>query len=161
MADVINMETFKKRVSDTVVAQFGSLIPEEQFTAMVDKEIKAFFEVEALQTISPKTDSWGHQTKEHELTTKCTPFRAIIWRQLFDLVAKRFEGIHHDLEFRVSQQWGVPGFENQAKIELSEELEKRLVAHTPKMMAELLRNIYGGVINDIKTQIANDMRNGR
>jgi hypothetical protein len=148
MSDVINMESFKKRVTDTVIAQFGTLIPEEQFKSMVDKEISDFFENSSASFV---IDS----------SAKCTPFRLMVWKELHKLVHDKFSKlIFQSAEFHVNQTWGQSNFENGAKLELSEMLEKRLVENIPKMMAEMMRNTFGTVVMDIKRQISEDMRKG-
>ena len=77
----------RQRVADTVKTTFGMLIPEEQWKAMVEREVKAYFEEEAMWSIieQPKGNRYDSPTFEH-VTRKITPFRVAVWEAVHVVV---------------------------------------------------------------------------
>lgn len=73
----IDVSDFKKRVQDHVVNTFGSLIPPQQFEALVNAEIKAFFEQTVSFEVSRVHSEWGRNIDSFK--TAMTPFRAVVW----------------------------------------------------------------------------------
>jgi hypothetical protein len=150
-----NMDDLKKRVTASVVAGFGMLIPQEAFDEMVNKEIKAFFELNEWQVAfeNVKTGTYYNDTKE-QTKILCTPFRLMVWRELQKILAKKIEEVFKSPEFGSNISWDHEG----QKATLSAEMEEILVKMVPRFMAEMLRNTFGSMVQQAKEEVLKSIR---
>lgn len=106
MNDMIQFDpsALKKRVSETIQTNFGMLIPEEQFSKMVDSAIQEFFtdpsitelrEVEYV--INPQANSW-EQRKGTKLRLGCAipPFKYMVWCEVHKIAASILDQVMKD-----------------------------------------------------------------
>lgn len=151
--DVVNnAQAFKERVAESVRASFGMLIPEEDWQAMVDKEVKAFFEdTETHIELMEKHNGYvgyGSATKKVLVADGLTPFRVLIWEQLHRLVKPKITEY-----FDTHEDWvTTPEFEN-GQAALSKMLEKKL----DDMVPLLVKAMFSGLIHAAKTEMVSDM----
>lgn len=169
--EVFDPSALKKRVSDSVTATFGMMIPETQWAAMVEREVKAFFE----EPTSPfsiteervKDGSWGSEKiVSHHLTTKLTPFRALIWKQCSDMCIAQIQAALHGegLKCIVKKAWEYPtsggqGIEVIKEVELSDMLVRKLEDLAPKLVAKLFESMYAGAVLQAKNDVLQELSN--
>lgn len=105
MTDTVNPSqmpaSFKDKLRERILSQFADLIPPEQMEALINAEIKAFFETPQLLTVqSTKVEidnpsyepGKGHGwNNERKIQREClafgshmTPFRQMVWTCLHD-----------------------------------------------------------------------------
>ena len=155
--DVIqfNMDDLKKRVTASVVAGFGMLIPEAAFNEMVNKEIKAFFEDTSAQIAFEqiRTGSYNNDTRE-QVKLFCTPFRLMVWKEMHKIIEKKIKEVFDSPEFKAQMVWDG----NEQKASLSDEMEAQLVKMVPQMMAEMMRNTFGSMVMRAKEEVLKSIR---
>ncbi len=160
MGDVVefNMDALKKRITEQVQANFGMLIPQDKFTEMVNKEIKAFFEVDDLQLFASterrEEGGWSRHSFIENWKVKCTPFRLLVWMEVHKIIEKQLSATFNDPKFMA-----MTGYDNTAQTaQLSEEMDKKLQAMAPKMMADLIKNSFAAMVNQAKFEIMESLK---
>jgi len=156
MAEVIkfNMDELKKRITEQTQASFGMLIPDDAFKDMVDKEIKAFFEVDSLNVATERTGGgWGSHEKT-DFRIAASPFRFHVWCKCNELIGKKLKEIFDGPAFAAQLTYAP---DNMLEGKLSEELEKKLQGMIPQMMAEMLRGAFAGIVQRAKSDILGSM----
>jgi len=74
--------TLMQGVKDRIKATFVSLVPDDQWDQMVQKEIDAFFNVEQdlnFIEVNDYKDSYWNPKRSYPIVTKMTPFRQLVW----------------------------------------------------------------------------------
>jgi hypothetical protein len=90
----IDQNAFRQRVEDHITNTFGTLIPNDQFAALVDAQVKSFFEtketirVREYETTKPG-GHWNDKITLQSLTWDFTPFQQLVHATLNELVKKR------------------------------------------------------------------------
>lgn len=92
----IDQNAFRKRVEDHILNTFGSLIPEDQFKAMIDSQVKDFFDtkqviqvVERQEEVKDTRGYYSGTRKWMELSVPITPFQQMVWSVLMKLVDEK------------------------------------------------------------------------
>ena len=153
--DVVNnAQAFKERVAESVRASFGMLIPEEDWQAMVDKEVKAFFEdTKTHFELIDKHNGYvgyGSASKKVLVAEGLTPFRVLVWEQLHKLVKPKITEY-----FNTHEDWMTcPEFET-GQAALSDMLEKKL----DDMVPLLVKSMFKGLIHAAKNEMVSDLNN--
>jgi len=96
----INVQDFRKRVEEHVVNTFGSLIPEDQFRALVDAQIKAFFETPVNLEFATVNTGYG-SSGTYALKSPITPFTAVVWAKVHQIVATQLSSYLTSKDSRV------------------------------------------------------------
>jgi hypothetical protein len=139
----------KKRVAETVQVQFGMLIPEAQFTEMVNREIRAFFEDDHLNHVEVFNNSYNSQS----VKVRCTPFRVMVWDRVHEILKKKLSDIIFGEQY-VAQI----GYNQEQRAQLSQEMEQVLERLVPKMMGEAMRTFFASMVTQAKHDIMNGIR---
>lgn len=120
-------------VRDRVKATFVSLIPDDQWEKLVEKEVNAFFETKVPMKVTEETridgSWWG--TKYLVVETEQTPFRAIVWQYCKDMTYSVLKE-HITKEF-FNNTWN-PSPEN-----ISEGMKKMVEETAPQAMLEFFK----------------------
>lgn len=141
--------TLMQGVKDRIKATFVSLIPDDQWDAMMQKEINAFFEPQQFsRKWKDEYDGWKHKyTLESDGTE--SPFRALIWDKCFEKCMEKIDQI-------ITKDW----FGNQWPItdeNMNENLKKAIVEAAPIAMLKF----FEGISINATNQLRNDLRNNR
>jgi hypothetical protein len=80
-------QAFQKRVKDHIVNSFGAMLPEDQFAAMVDKQITEFFETK-VQLSLKEVQTYPSR---YDLSVQMTPFQQMVWNTLVPMVKERLD----------------------------------------------------------------------
>lgn len=90
-------DAFRRRVADHITQTFGSLLPEDQFRALVDAQVKFFFDTPREFTFKTEDiidKSRGYNDKIGTrllLNTKITPFQQMVWELVKEHVSERLK----------------------------------------------------------------------
>ena len=156
-------DALKKRVSETIQASFGALIPESTWQAMVDKEVKAFFEEPGAEWIVEKRGDgrWNSTDTITTLQSKMTPFRRMVWEKVQELCKAKIESLLNGDTLRgyVDNYSGPDG--RTTKVELSDYLEKKLVEIAPAMAVTFFRGAFGAAVEQAKQEIRTEISQRR
>lgn len=138
----------KARVAETVQVAFGKLIPEDQWVQMVDKEVKAFFELEVELNYKEKTvyRSRGEDAERWEIRATMTPFRLMVWEQLQDLIGKKLRQQLESPGFSTDYVWDGQDKEYQ----LGDVLLAKLEEMGPKMASLLFQDMFARMAESMK-----------
>ena len=113
-------------VRDRVKATFVSLIPDDQWAIMIQKEVDSFF----------KTNANYHDS------SRASPFM-LLCRQVFEELTK--EKLKEYMCGFTSDVW-----ENNAP-KLNEELKKVLIETAPEIFTSIFKNMFQHAINNTRT----------
>ena len=85
---VFDMEAFRKRIEETVIANMGSLLPEEQLVSMIKTAIDKFFAPSEQVTVTRIYDSYCAPSNSDaaKVSLKVSPFEYIVFKKLQPLV---------------------------------------------------------------------------
>lgn len=121
LTTLASAEGFKEILRDKILATFMGLIPAEKLDSLVDNEVNAFFACEDLLIVketnievdNPKYDNsrgygYGNDRKLNRSTlafgSKMTPFRQLVWTELFKHVQPLISTIISNEESSVRKQ---------------------------------------------------------
>lgn len=119
--DVALPSAFKDVMREKILAAYVDLVPKEQLDALLSNEVKAFFSTEAMLTVSettvkienPQYDSnrSSGYSNEKYLDRKCiafgskmTPFRQLVWSELFKHIQPKIEEVFKDINSRANAE---------------------------------------------------------
>ncbi len=154
-------DALKKRVSETIQASFGALIPEATWQAMVDKEVKAFFEEPGAEWVVAQINGSYQRDALHTLQSKMTPFRRMVWEKVQGLCSAKIEAVLNNDTLRgYVDNWSGPDGRT-VKIELSDFLEAKLNEIAPKMATAYFRAAFGASVEQAKQQIRDEIAQHR
>lgn len=142
--------TLMQGVKDRIKATFVSLIPDEQWEIMVEKEINTFFNLEQTITFSEikKYPTNGfHQENYSQKVIQQTPFRSLIYEMLYE---KSIEVIKKKLK----DEW----FGNAWPIteeNMSEKLKAVVKEAAPVAMLRFFESIVFTSMNNLRNEIQN------
>jgi hypothetical protein len=91
------MADIETKIKESVKVQFMNLLPDEQFQAMVEAEIKNFFEIKSNKFEIRK--GAGHYDPA-QLTADVSPFGLIVWKQVSELARKEVADLFASDEFK-------------------------------------------------------------
>ncbi len=146
---VFDQAALKQRITDSVQASFGMLIPAEQFKAMVDKEVKAYFEEDIGFRVESVASGWGRDS-HHDLVARMTSFRRAVFDAVSAQVKVLLEKELNGDRFRaiVAGQYG-----GGEAAELSTMLTAKLDDIAPKMASTMFRDLFAGAVCQAKADI--------
>lgn len=137
----------KKRVAEAVQSTFGSLIPDEAFKGMVDKEIRDFFETPTVSVVTkPTNDSYGRTTYTTEVNEKITPFAQMVRAAFVERVRSGLDKAFNAEEFQAKYHYTTG---NNAS-EFAKAMMKELA---PQMAAAL----FAGIIDEVMMRMRNEL----
>ncbi len=168
---VFDPEKLKKDLQARVRNQFLEVIPDEQWDAMIEKEIKGFFENESDLTIEEqereKTNEYGHgygyKSTFDRLKVKGTAFRALVYDALVPLVKERLGKALSEDQFKIHfqtgwKEWidsqGLSQPNQVTEVEylglfMKEQLEKMV----PAMVTQMFQGIFAGAAHAVSDAI--------
>lgn len=154
-------DALKKRVSETIQASFGALIPEATWQAMVDKEVKAFFEDPGAEWTITTINASYQRDALAILQSKMTPFRRMVWEKVQELCKAKIEALLNGDTLRgyVDNYSGPDG--RTTIVELSNYMEAKLVEIAPKMAVTFFRGAFGAAVEQAKNEIRNEIAQRR
>lgn len=144
--------TLMQGVKDRIKATFVSLIPDEQWDAMVQKEIDSFFDPNSTYGIAIKrvtvTSEWN-TSYENQLTLegKMSPFQRIVVDMCIDESVKRLKEV---IDKRLPDNWDFD------KKEIDDGLQKIIEASIPAAMTAFFKSIAESSIFRLKDDIRNN-----
>lgn len=155
MADEIQKfdpSTLMQGVKDRIKATFVSLIPDEQWEEMVQKEINAFFTPQNFKRIwvdkkNNPNDYYSSTYKSMESDGTESPFRTLVW----DLC---FEKTQEILRKKLLDEW----FGNSWPIteeNIHENLKEVMVKVTPLAMAKFFENLSFYAVQHLRNELQN------
>lgn len=155
-------------VRDRIKATFVSLIPDEMWDAMVEKEIYIFTEgrIEIKQEFNCETkqydlkevrtpytmgklkDQWGHKTAEDDIS----PLQQMIRNELRNDFQKRLKDYLRSEEYQNTyDQYGKP--------QMAEAVKKIVVENSDSIFSIFMGNIVQHAIQQLSYQIATNQNN--
>jgi hypothetical protein len=151
-----NTQQLQERVSESVRASFGMLIPEEQFDDLVCREIKAYFEeetnVEWSTRKSPAAQGW-HTKDLLEAKVRMTPFRFQVWTALNELMQSKIDTVFGvEMQAAVSPIFDGDGTQTMEAY-LSDMMDKKLEELAPKMAQAMFAKMFVEAVDVAKADI--------
>ncbi len=165
-------EKLKKDLQARVRNQFLEVIPDEQWDALIEKEIKGFFENERDLTIEEEEretkDSYGrgtgYKSTFDRLKVKGTPFRALVYDALVPMVKERIGKALAEDQFKVhfqkgwvdwvSDQHGVTGANGVTEVDyLGIFMRQQLEKMVPAMVTQMFKGIFAGAAHAVSDAI--------
>lgn len=147
MSDMVQFDAsaLKKRVSETIQSNFGMLIPQEQFSKMVDEAINEFFtspsitemrEIEYI--VNPEESSW-QQRRGTKLRLGCAipPFKYMVWCEVHKIAKQELNACLSDksqaIKELVAKAFDAPSIEHLA--DMTTEVLAANMAKTQRALA--------------------------
>jgi hypothetical protein len=142
--------TLMQGVRDRIKATFVSLIPDEQWEVLVQKEINAFFEQQIKVTHARQVQhsNWGGSSVTINSETFETQFRSIVWQLCSE---KTVEVLKKHMKGKFTDTWPL----DPEKID--EGIKEVLVAAVPNAISTFFHQVAMGYMN----QVRSDIQNGR
>ena len=172
MSSSNNMQTFKpeqlqERITETVRTNFGMLIPDDQFQALVQREIQAYFdEATEVNWVTERSDNRGYFSNNDllKIKLKMTPFRFQVWSEIRKLMDSKIEMLFNT-ELSATTTQVCDNYGNQTmEAYLSDRMEKMLQKLAPKMAEQMFSVMFVDAVNavkaDLKNELANSMQQG-
>lgn len=159
-----NAQAFQDRVKETVRATFGMMIPEDQWDAMIAKEVKAFFEdTESNFTVSEvkNNTSFGYGTPDRLVlnATGLTPFRVMVWAEIRNIMSRGLGArVKEHLELETWVSYSSTG-EGTTDARLGRALTDKLGELVPEIVQELLRGSFGAIVDKKIGEMASHLNN--
>lgn len=161
MADEVTVykdEDFKERVSKSVRANIGMLIPEDEFDALVQEEVKSFFEEQHEHIVAEKETSGWKSKKRIIEAYKMTPFRKMIWdevkSQMKDKVKENFE--ESEVAKAVDSFWDRS---NMQKFEWNEFVTELTKEVAPLMAEKMFERIVAEAVQVSSDEVLDKIQN--
>lgn len=149
-------KALQEKVSSVTKNAMFTLMPDEQFEALVQKEIKAFFEEESKKVEITKQHSGYNQPNRFSVAATVTPFRAMVWSILVQEYSTKLA------EFKESEQWKTgltqvwEGNKQVWEGTLDEAMQKRFEAMSLNMAQSMFQNMMLSAVEQIKLQMVNN-----
>lgn len=121
-------------IKDRIKATLASLIPDEQWEALINREVEAFFQEEQL-------DQYYRSTKKSP-----SQFRTLVWEQLKDQCR---EQVLVFLSTYRSEIW-----ENN-KIKVNERFKQLILDNAPEMFTNIIADIMQQTLNNMPRPSSN------
>lgn len=140
-------------VKDRIKSTFVSLIPDDKWEEMVDKEIKSFFEdkvsLEITKEQERRSDSFWEKDSFFITKTEQSPFQALVWRHCVEqtqvLLRKKFTTEYFEENYTPDTK------------EMKEGLKEVLVEIGPTLISKYLSDLSNSAI---QSQLVNFSQNG-
>lgn len=157
---VFDPNALKQRISDGVRTAFGMMIPDEQFQALVEKEIAAFFDEDGLDYVFEEVDknpSSYNSSKYERLKARVSPFRLLVWKAVSEECVTRIKALTEDPEFksRIDVLW--KDGRDEHVTQLTERQEKLLEQMAPTFVPMMFRHMFGSMLLQSHDQLRNEM----
>lgn len=142
---------FKNRVKAHITNSFGSLLPEAQFTAMIEAEIKEFFETPRELIFEELNRSGWSQGEKIAIKSALTPFQQMVWRELTKLVSARLDKYMKDdntlnpINKMLDELFTIPEFEDHQ------------VLTAQKMMLAMAGQFFSAQLNSVGRDAKNSI----
>lgn len=160
--EVFDPQRLKKELQARVRDQFMQVIPDEQWDAMIEAEIKAFFTAETPFSITEHErdaggDSWGSRRIEKyiALLAEGSIFRQLVFQALTPLVRKRIEAVINDEKFCAES---LSGFDGTTGLEMDDGVTK-LSDWYRELLTELAPKMAEAMFASVFTKTAQNTRN--
>ncbi len=142
--------TLMQGVKDRIKAQFVSLIPDDQWEIMIQKEVNAFFNLEQNITLSKQKEYAGYSASNvyQVMEVQQTPFRALVWEYCTEMTVKL-------LKEKINKEY----FENTwsvDKFNADEKIQNIIAEAAPMAMANFFKAISFGLMKDMKVMVQNN-----
>lgn len=135
-------------VKDRIKATFVSLVPDDQWEKMVEREIKAFFEepqtIVLAETERRNTNSY-HSTKMNQLQVQISPFRALVWQHCGELTFK-FLNEKVNMDFFKGAQWS-------SEVKVDEDMKKVIEEVAPTAAIRFFQMMIGSAMADLRNSL--------
>ena len=152
-------EQLQERITNTVRANFGMLVPDEQFNALVEKEINAFFDEKTVfEWEGKKVGYWNDAKLEQTTRVKMSPFRYQVWGEIRKQINDKISRVFMSPEFmaHITQGWNMNNNQTIDAV-LSDMLNKKLEELAPKMAASMFQQMFVQAVDTAKMDIKNDL----
>lgn len=154
MASNIALPTeFTERVTESLRAQIGQLIPQESLDKMVADEVKAFF----FECDTPFTVIAGGYNSRDKIVARITPFRALVWDLCRSTFEKQIKATLESEELSAKITATYNGHENHIKAELTKTQTAMLSAALPDMLVNLLKVSFATTLQEANLNIVASM----
>jgi hypothetical protein len=159
--DVIafDQSAFRKRVADHINDTFAALIPPEQFQAMVDAQVKEFFETprafDVRDVQSWDTDRWGNRQNivtRKQLSAPITPFQQMVWSVLHEIVGSKLAEYMKDKDRCALDKFVAEMFELK-------QFGDQQIATAEKLMIAMAASMFTSLITSATEQTKQGMAN--
>lgn len=158
MGNLSNNTDFVDTVREKVRELFVSLIPEDQLSQMVQKEIDAFFSEPLSEfKVSAYSGTFSRSQATLETKTACSPFRLIVWNECKKMLASHIEKFFRSEEWAEewTKEWGMYGaFEEKMAAGLKGTMRDML----PHMIAAQKKAEMDDIILKIKVDIQDRLK---
>ena len=172
--DVALPTQFKDLVRERILSMFMDLIPKDEIDNLVEKEIKAFFETEALLTVtqtqieidnpmydSTRNSGYGNERRIKReclaFGSKMTPFRQLVWSTLHQALQPALIKALTDENSQVKSD-----FDDWVTLKATPDLlqtNKALFTHlATNMSAMMLRQVLNDAVNSAQHNLVNSLQ---
>lgn len=157
--EIFNPQTLKEKITEQVQQSFSSLIPQEAFEQLVDKEIEEFFnsevyfKIEHVKDPIPGHTYYTQYNEYNRLSTPITPFKAIVWKVCHDITVEKLNRYFEVEKEKIKQQ---------SLDLLSKELEGSISKNVELIMIEMQKNQMNNILSQclsLMDQRINDLVN--
>lgn len=156
MADtsVVNFTGIKEKIVERVKVSFFEMLPDDQFTKMVNDEIKAFFEATveefSIKEIDSNKNAWASRLDKVKLTVPVSPFRAIVWNQCHELVNTKLDDVFKDDGFYavLNNVWN-DGNVMTTRADLSEKMKEELGKRATELAATFFSRMFADAFGQV------------
>ncbi len=149
MSEITKFDTssLMQGVKDKIKATFVSLIPDDKWDEMVNKEIEAFFTPQTLifsEQDKYTNGSWGAK-RFSVIEAEMSPFRFLVWEECI----KKCQSFMSDKIQKEIFEDTYGGYDQK------EELKKIIVESAPLAASKFFENISLGMMSQLQSQINN------
>lgn len=150
-----DVSALKQRVAESVQSTFGMLIPEDQWNALVAKEVSAFFDEEKEMKIQEVSIDGSYNRSKGVILQGMTPFRNLVYQEINNIVQQKVKDQFNNKEWLATQTWT----NNMPTGQLGTALESKLEAMAPTMVAEMFRGVFAMASISAKNEVLASLGN--
>ncbi len=164
---VFDQAALRKRVTETVTASFGMMIPEDQWQSLVEREIKAYFEEPTDMVFvegEAPTMHWGNavgQARRDAFKARMTPFRLLVWTAVTDHCHAHLQGLLGGEKFRAMMNTVYGNGDQTVEVQMSEWMGKKLEQLAPKMAMHFFAQALVMATDEAKNRIRSELAGRR
>lgn len=142
----IDQNAFRQRVEQHIINSFASLLSDDQFAALVDAQIRAFFETPGPWTLENVRSSGYSVDNLYKLNMPATPFQMMVWQYVKPRAAERLKDYFDDkgrsaIDQFLDELLAIPEFGEGQRARV----EKLMLAMTASLFADLARSVSANV----------------
>jgi ABC-type bacteriocin/lantibiotic exporter with double-glycine peptidase domain len=144
--EIEGLKGIQEKIVNKVRTSFFELLPADKFSELVEKEMKAFFEVTTEDFVIKEAVSENSYFRSDrlKLVTPISPFRAIVWAECQNIVNKKLEGVFTEEGFYSLMQYDQYG---PKKAELSEKLKEVLRSQAQELATTFFSSMFAQAFN--------------